>query len=165
VYEGNRREAALRSRHGTISIASIPVYDLVRDTNYTATETEPLVIPEESYRRSRLARRLSSLRSKMGSLAAGCRHVKYRDAQRRNARELEISCGSASLCQTFSKKLQCPRIIGLPQPKHGLLAHRRIPVVLRHSINLARPHPWQLLSAKTAFFFTSDVRIVLDPLL
>jgi len=33
---------------GTILNRSIPVYDLVRDTVYSATETEPLVIPEEA---------------------------------------------------------------------------------------------------------------------
>jgi len=33
---------------GTILNRSIPVYDLVRDTVYTASETEPLIIPEEA---------------------------------------------------------------------------------------------------------------------
>jgi 2,3,4,5-tetrahydropyridine-2-carboxylate N-succinyltransferase len=31
---------------GTILNRSIPVYDLVRETVYSATETEPLLIPE-----------------------------------------------------------------------------------------------------------------------
>jgi 2,3,4,5-tetrahydropyridine-2-carboxylate N-succinyltransferase len=48
VYEGTivKRRAILGT--GTILNRSIPIYDLVRDTVYTATETEPLVIPEEA---------------------------------------------------------------------------------------------------------------------
>ena len=48
VYEGTvvKRLAVLGT--GTILNRSIPVYDLVRDIVYTATETEPLIIPEEA---------------------------------------------------------------------------------------------------------------------
>jgi 2,3,4,5-tetrahydropyridine-2-carboxylate N-succinyltransferase len=48
VYEGTvvKRRAVLGT--GTILNRSIPVYDLVRDKIHTATETEPLVIPEEA---------------------------------------------------------------------------------------------------------------------
>jgi len=48
VYEGTvvKRRAVLGT--GTILNRSIPVYDLVRDKIYTATETEPLIIPEEA---------------------------------------------------------------------------------------------------------------------
>jgi 2,3,4,5-tetrahydropyridine-2-carboxylate N-succinyltransferase len=48
VYEGTvvKRRAILGT--GTILNRSIPVYDLVRDAVYTATETEPQVIPEEA---------------------------------------------------------------------------------------------------------------------
>ena len=48
VYEGTvvKRRAVLGT--GTILNRSIPVYDLVRDTVYTASETEPLIIPEEA---------------------------------------------------------------------------------------------------------------------
>jgi 2,3,4,5-tetrahydropyridine-2-carboxylate N-succinyltransferase len=48
VYEGTvvKRRAVLGS--GTILNRSIPVYDLVHDAVYTATDTEPLVIPEEA---------------------------------------------------------------------------------------------------------------------
>jgi 2,3,4,5-tetrahydropyridine-2,6-dicarboxylate N-succinyltransferase len=48
VYEGTvvKRRAVLGT--GTILNRSIPVYDLVRDTVYTATDLEPLVIPEEA---------------------------------------------------------------------------------------------------------------------
>ena len=46
VYEGTvvKRRAVLGT--GTILNRSIPVYDLVREAVYSATETEPLVIPE-----------------------------------------------------------------------------------------------------------------------
>ena len=48
VYEGTiiKRRAVLGT--GTILNRSIPVYDLVRDAVYMATETTPLVIPEEA---------------------------------------------------------------------------------------------------------------------
>ncbi len=48
VYEGTvvKRRAVLGT--GTILNRSIPVYDLVRDAIYTATDTEPLIIPEEA---------------------------------------------------------------------------------------------------------------------
>ena len=48
VYEGTvvKRRAVLGT--GTILNRSIPVYDLVRDKIYTATDSEPLVIPEEA---------------------------------------------------------------------------------------------------------------------
>lgn len=48
VYEGTivKRRAVLGT--GTILNRSIPVYDLVRDAVYTASETAPLVIPEEA---------------------------------------------------------------------------------------------------------------------
>jgi 2,3,4,5-tetrahydropyridine-2-carboxylate N-succinyltransferase len=48
VYEGTvvKRRAVLGT--GTILNRSIPVYDLVKDAVYTATENEPLVIPEEA---------------------------------------------------------------------------------------------------------------------
>ena len=46
VYEGTvvKRRAVLGT--GTILNRSTPVYDLVRKTVYTATDDEPLVIPE-----------------------------------------------------------------------------------------------------------------------
>jgi 2,3,4,5-tetrahydropyridine-2-carboxylate N-succinyltransferase len=48
VYEGTvvKKRAVLGS--GTILNRSIPVYDLVKDVVYTATDTEPLIIPEEA---------------------------------------------------------------------------------------------------------------------
>src|SRR5216110_1840791 len=48
VYEGTvvKRRAVLGT--GTILNRSIPVYDLVRDTTYSARDGEPLIIPEEA---------------------------------------------------------------------------------------------------------------------
>jgi len=48
VYEGTvvKRRAVLGT--GTILNRSIPVYDLVREAVYNATDDEPLVIPEEA---------------------------------------------------------------------------------------------------------------------
>ena len=48
VYEGTivRQHAVLGS--GTILNRSTPVYDLVRDAVYSATDDEPLVIPEQA---------------------------------------------------------------------------------------------------------------------
>jgi 2,3,4,5-tetrahydropyridine-2-carboxylate N-succinyltransferase len=48
VYEGTviKRRAVLGS--GTILNRSIPVYDLVREAVYTASDNEPLIIPEEA---------------------------------------------------------------------------------------------------------------------
>src|SRR5437762_7192743 len=48
VYEGTvvKRRAVLGT--GTILNRSIPVYDLIRDAVYSATDTEPLIIPEEA---------------------------------------------------------------------------------------------------------------------
>src|SRR5437899_4612555 len=48
IYEGAvlKRRSVLGS--GTILNRSIPVYDLVRDAVYTASEEGPLVIPEEA---------------------------------------------------------------------------------------------------------------------
>lgn len=48
VYEGTvvKRRAILGT--GTILNRSTPVYDLVRETTYTATESDPLIIPEEA---------------------------------------------------------------------------------------------------------------------
>jgi 2,3,4,5-tetrahydropyridine-2-carboxylate N-succinyltransferase len=48
VYEGTivKRRAVLGT--GTILNRSIPVYDLVRDRVYTASDAQPLIIPEEA---------------------------------------------------------------------------------------------------------------------
>ena len=46
VYEGTVVKARAVLGSGTILNRSIPVYDLVKDAVYTATESEPLIIPE-----------------------------------------------------------------------------------------------------------------------
>jgi 2,3,4,5-tetrahydropyridine-2-carboxylate N-succinyltransferase len=48
VYEGTvvKRRAVLGT--GTILNRSMPVYDLVHEAIYTATDSEPLIIPEEA---------------------------------------------------------------------------------------------------------------------
>jgi 2,3,4,5-tetrahydropyridine-2-carboxylate N-succinyltransferase len=81
VYEGTvvKRRAVLGT--GTILNRSIPVYDLVREAVYNATDDEPLVIPEEA---------IVVPGSRAVSDAYGKRHglslqaaviVKYRDAK------------------------------------------------------------------------------------
>jgi 2,3,4,5-tetrahydropyridine-2-carboxylate N-succinyltransferase len=81
VYEGAvvKRRAVLGT--GTILNGSIPVYDLVRDAVYTATETEPLVIPEEAIvvPGSRAVSNLAGAKRGLSLQAAVI--VKYRDAK------------------------------------------------------------------------------------
>jgi 2,3,4,5-tetrahydropyridine-2,6-dicarboxylate N-succinyltransferase len=48
VYEGTVVKCRAVLGTGTILNRSIPVYDLVRDEVYSATEGEPLIIPEEA---------------------------------------------------------------------------------------------------------------------
>jgi 2,3,4,5-tetrahydropyridine-2,6-dicarboxylate N-succinyltransferase len=81
VYEGTvvKRRAVLGT--GTILNRSIPVYDLVKDAVYTATDTEPLVIPEEAIvvPGSRAVNR--PLGKKHGLSLQAAIIVKYRDAK------------------------------------------------------------------------------------
>ena len=81
VYEGTvvKRRAVLGT--GTILNRSIPVYDLVRDKIYSATETEPLVIPEEAIvvPGSRAVTHPSG--AKWGLSLQAAVIVKYRDAK------------------------------------------------------------------------------------
>jgi len=81
VYEGTivKRRAVLGT--GTILNRSIPVYDLVRDAVYTATETTPLVIPEEAVvvPGSRAVAQESGAKWKLSLQCAVI--VKYRDAK------------------------------------------------------------------------------------
>jgi 2,3,4,5-tetrahydropyridine-2-carboxylate N-succinyltransferase len=89
VYEGSvvKRRAILGT--GTILNRSIPVYDLVRDTVYTATETEPLVIPEEAVvvPGSRAVSHTSG--AKWGLSLQAAVIVKYRDAKTDTRVQLE----------------------------------------------------------------------------
>src|SRR6202163_227517 len=81
IYEGTvvKRRAVLGT--GTILNRSIPVYDLVRDAIYTATETEPLIIPEEAIvvPGSRAVSHPSG--AKWGLSLQAAVIVKYRDAK------------------------------------------------------------------------------------
>ena len=81
VYEGTivKRRAVLGT--GTILNRSIPVYDLVRDAIYTATDSEPLVIPEEAIvvPGSRAVSHPSGAKHGLSLQAAVI--VKYRDAK------------------------------------------------------------------------------------
>jgi 2,3,4,5-tetrahydropyridine-2,6-dicarboxylate N-succinyltransferase len=81
VYEGTvvKRRAVLGT--GTILNRSIPVYDLVKEAVYTATETEPLIIPEEAIvvPGSRAVSQASGKKHGLSLQAAVI--VKYRDAK------------------------------------------------------------------------------------
>jgi 2,3,4,5-tetrahydropyridine-2,6-dicarboxylate N-succinyltransferase len=81
IYEGTvvKRRAVLGT--GTILNRSIPVYDLVRDKVYTATETELLIIPEEAIvvPGSRAVSHPSGLKWGLSLQAAVI--VKYRDSK------------------------------------------------------------------------------------
>lgn len=81
VYEGTvvKRRAILGT--GTILNRSIPVYDLVRDAVYTATETEPLVIPEEAVVVPGARAVLHASGAKLGLSLQAAVIVKYRDSK------------------------------------------------------------------------------------
>jgi 2,3,4,5-tetrahydropyridine-2,6-dicarboxylate N-succinyltransferase len=81
VYEGTvvKRRAVLGT--ATILNRSIPVYDLVRDAVYSATEEQPLVIPEEAIVVPG-SRAVSNAFGKMHGLSLQAAViVKYRDAK------------------------------------------------------------------------------------
>jgi 2,3,4,5-tetrahydropyridine-2,6-dicarboxylate N-succinyltransferase len=81
VYEGTvvKRRAVLGT--GTILNRSIPVYDLVRDAVYTASETEPLVIPEEAIVVPGSRAVAHPLGKKYGLSLQAAVIVKYRDSK------------------------------------------------------------------------------------
>jgi 2,3,4,5-tetrahydropyridine-2,6-dicarboxylate N-succinyltransferase len=81
VYEGTvvKRRAVLAT--GTILNGSIPVYDLVKDAVYTATATEPLVIPEEAIVVPGSRAVAHPLGKKHGLSLQAAVIVKYRDAK------------------------------------------------------------------------------------
>jgi 2,3,4,5-tetrahydropyridine-2-carboxylate N-succinyltransferase len=89
VYEGTivKRRAVLGT--GTILNRSIPVYDLVRDKVYSASEEEPLMIPEEAIvvPGSRAVTQASG--AKWGLSLQAAVIVKYRDAKTDARVELE----------------------------------------------------------------------------
>lgn len=81
VYEGTvvKRRAVLGT--GTILNRSIPVYDLVRNAVYTATEKEPLVIPEDAVVVPGARAAGSDIGRKFGLSLQAAVIVKYRDAK------------------------------------------------------------------------------------
>ena len=89
VYEGTivKRRAVLGT--GTILNRSIPVYDLVRDQVYTASDAQPLVIPEEAIvvPGSRAVSHPSGAKWNLSLQAAVI--VKYRDAKTEGRVQLE----------------------------------------------------------------------------
>jgi 2,3,4,5-tetrahydropyridine-2-carboxylate N-succinyltransferase len=89
VYEGTvvKRRAILGT--GTILNRSISVYDLVRDTVYTATDSEPLIIPEEAIvvPGSRAVSHPSG--AKWGLSLQAAVIVKYRDSKTEGRVQLE----------------------------------------------------------------------------
>ena len=89
VYEGTvvKRRAVLGT--GTMLNRSLPVYDLVRDKIYTATETEPLIIPEEAIvvPGSRAVSHPSG--AKWGLSLQAAVIVKYRDSKTEGRVQLE----------------------------------------------------------------------------
>ncbi|MGB8325695.1 MAG: 2,3,4,5-tetrahydropyridine-2,6-dicarboxylate N-succinyltransferase [Candidatus Acidiferrum sp.] len=89
VYEGTivKRRAVLGT--GTILNRSIPVYDLVRDRVYTASDTQPLIIPEEAIvvPGSRAVSHPSGAKWNLSLQAAVI--VKYRDAKTEGRVQLE----------------------------------------------------------------------------
>lgn len=81
VYEGTivKRRAVLGT--GTILNRSIPVYDLVREKIYTATETDPLIIPEAAIVVPGSRAVTHPLGAKWGLSLQAAVIVKYRDAK------------------------------------------------------------------------------------
>jgi len=89
VYEGTvvKRRAVLGT--GTILNRSIPVYDLVKDAVYTASETEPLVIPEEAIVVPGSRAVAHPLGKKYGISLQAAVIVKYRDSKTEARIQLE----------------------------------------------------------------------------
>ena len=89
VYEGTvvKRRAVLGT--GTILNRSIPIYDLVKDAVYTATETDPLVIPEEAIVVPGSRAVTHPLGKKHGLSLQAAVIVKYRDAKTDSRVQLE----------------------------------------------------------------------------
>ncbi|HUC54677.1 MAG TPA: 2,3,4,5-tetrahydropyridine-2,6-dicarboxylate N-succinyltransferase [Candidatus Cybelea sp.] len=89
VYEGTvvKRRAVLGT--GTILNRSIPVYDLVRDAVYTATGTEPLIIPEEAIVVPGARAVSHPSGAKWGLSLQAAVVVKYRDSQTDTRVQLE----------------------------------------------------------------------------
>src|SRR6516164_551280 len=89
VYEGTIVKCRAVLGTGTILNRSIPVYDLVRDAVYTATDGEPLIIPEDAIVVPG-SRAITHSASKKWGLSLTCAViVKYRDAKTGSRIQLE----------------------------------------------------------------------------
>jgi 2,3,4,5-tetrahydropyridine-2,6-dicarboxylate N-succinyltransferase len=89
IYEGTivKRRAVLGT--GTILNRSIPVYDLVRDAVYSASDNQPLIIPEDAVVIPG-SRAVSDPGGKKWGLSLSCAViVKYRDAKTGSRIQLE----------------------------------------------------------------------------
>lgn len=89
VYEGTvvKRRAVLGT--GTILNRSIPVYDLVREAVYTATGSDPLIIPEEAIVVPGSRAVSHAVGAKWGLSLQAAVIVKYRDAKTEARVQLE----------------------------------------------------------------------------
>jgi 2,3,4,5-tetrahydropyridine-2-carboxylate N-succinyltransferase len=89
VYEGTVVKRAAVLGTGTILNASTPVYDLVRDATYTASDDAPLVIPEGAIVVPGSRAITSPVGRKWGLSLQAAVIVKYRDAKTEGRVKLE----------------------------------------------------------------------------
>jgi len=156
VYEGTvvKRRAVLGT--GTILNRSIPVYDLVRDKIYTATETAPLIIPEEAIVVPG-SRAVTHPSGANGRFRCKRHHREISRCENGCARAARRPLALALHCvSTFSKNCSARGSFDCPSQNIACLPHRRITIRLRHFNQLRDASSFgSWLSAKTAFFFTS----------
>lgn len=89
IYEGTIVKCRAVLGTGTILNRSIPVYDLVRDAVYSATDEQPLIIPEDAVVIPG-SRAVSHPAGKKWGLSLSCAViVKYRDAKTGSRIQLE----------------------------------------------------------------------------
>lgn len=81
IYEGTVVKCRAVLGTGTILNRSLPVYDLVRDAEHTASENEPLIIPENAVVVPGSRAISSAAGKKYGLSLQAAVIVKYRDAK------------------------------------------------------------------------------------
>lgn len=89
VYEGTIVKSRAVLGTGTILNRSIPVYDLVRDAVYTATDRQPLIIPEQAIVLPGSRAVSHALGKKWGLSLQAAVIAKYRDAKTEGRIQLE----------------------------------------------------------------------------
>ena len=143
VYEGTivKRRAVLGT--GTILNRSTPVYDIVRGKVYAATDTEPLIVPEEAVvvagSRSICARHGQGLGN--FALHAGDRQVPRLQNRRENSAR-RFAALAAEIRHAPNPKRRGPRS---SPPKHGRLdppATASCAAVYARLASLRRPCTW-----------------------